>query len=327
MTALLRPMTLGEILDRTFEVYRKRFFAFTGLSAIPALAMLLVHAADLIWLRTRPPELARLFGTFNIGVPLYSLAFFNISTVFQLLLYPSIARLCSTDLLGEPSSVSKSLPAGFRGWRINLGLALIQTGIVLVIPEVVCFALWAAAGALEASLNIDTTQFGGLFAPTFLFFVLAGIATYFWMWSRVGLASAALDRENLTAMQAVRRSFTLSGGKHRAVFVSQLVPTAIWWAFGFAVGVLARLFYFGLIAEGLSILVVYPLSVTFIFLGRWAIETLVWPIFPIATTLFYYDQRVRKEAYDLEKMMEAAGLAGAPEKPGTEAIAAGITEA
>jgi hypothetical protein len=32
------------------------------------------------------------------------------------------------------------------------------------------------------------------------------------------------------------------------------------------------------------------------------------PVFPIALTLFYYDQRIRQEAFDIERMMEAAGM-------------------
>jgi hypothetical protein len=32
------------------------------------------------------------------------------------------------------------------------------------------------------------------------------------------------------------------------------------------------------------------------------------PLFPIALTLIYYDQRIRKEGYDIERMMDAAGL-------------------
>jgi len=31
-------------------------------------------------------------------------------------------------------------------------------------------------------------------------------------------------------------------------------------------------------------------------------------IYPIALTLFYYDQRIRREGYDIEQMMAAAGL-------------------
>ena len=37
-------------------------------------------------------------------------------------------------------------------------------------------------------------------------------------------------------------------------------------------------------------------------------NTLVGPIYPIVMTLFYYDQRIRKEGYDIERMMEIAGM-------------------
>ena len=36
MQAALRPMNLGEILDRTFEIYRKKFLLFAGIAALPA---------------------------------------------------------------------------------------------------------------------------------------------------------------------------------------------------------------------------------------------------------------------------------------------------
>jgi hypothetical protein len=38
------------------------------------------------------------------------------------------------------------------------------------------------------------------------------------------------------------------------------------------------------------------------------ISILIGPIFPIAITLFYYDQRIRHEGYDIERMMDEAGL-------------------
>src|ERR1700761_5961174 len=37
-------------------------------------------------------------------------------------------------------------------------------------------------------------------------------------------------------------------------------------------------------------------------------NTFVGPIYATGFTLFYYDQRVRKEGYDIERMMHAAGL-------------------
>jgi hypothetical protein len=32
------------------------------------------------------------------------------------------------------------------------------------------------------------------------------------------------------------------------------------------------------------------------------------PVYPIASTLFYYDQRIRKEGFDVEWMMQSAGM-------------------
>ena len=37
-------------------------------------------------------------------------------------------------------------------------------------------------------------------------------------------------------------------------------------------------------------------------------NTFVGPIYATGFTLFYYDQRVRKEGYDIEWMMRAAGM-------------------
>jgi hypothetical protein len=42
------------------------------------------------------------------------------------------------------------------------------------------------------------------------------------------------------------------------------------------------------------------------------VSTITGPIYPIAITLFYYDQRIRLEGYDIERMMDAAGM-NAPE--------------
>ncbi len=42
-------------------------------------------------------------------------------------------------------------------------------------------------------------------------------------------------------------------------------------------------------------------------------SALIAPIFPIAAALFYYDQRIRQEGFDIEMMMDAAGMNAAPE--------------
>jgi hypothetical protein len=47
------------------------------------------------------------------------------------------------------------------------------------------------------------------------------------------------------------------------------------------------------------------------------INTFIGPIYSTGLTLFYYDQRVRKEGFDIVWMMQAAGLAPQAELPGT----------
>ena len=49
MNTQLRPMTLGEILDRTAELYRTHFLLFAGISSIFAVVML---AVQLLYLRS-----------------------------------------------------------------------------------------------------------------------------------------------------------------------------------------------------------------------------------------------------------------------------------
>ncbi len=47
MTNQLRPLSLGEILDRTAELYRNHFLLFAGISAIFAGAMLAIKMLHL----------------------------------------------------------------------------------------------------------------------------------------------------------------------------------------------------------------------------------------------------------------------------------------
>jgi hypothetical protein len=53
-------------------------------------------------------------------------------------------------------------------------------------------------------------------------------------------------------------------------------------------------------------------------IANFIIDTLIGPMYAIGLTLFYYDQRIRKEGYDIERMMQAAGLTPPAELPAPE---------
>src|SRR5262249_20090558 len=45
MAYALRPLSLGELLDNTFDIYRRNFLLFLGISAVPNCALLLLQLA------------------------------------------------------------------------------------------------------------------------------------------------------------------------------------------------------------------------------------------------------------------------------------------
>src|SRR5271168_4985940 len=51
----LRPLSVGELLDRTFSLYRQNFLLFFGISAIPHLLVLAVQLTQLAVTKSRFP--------------------------------------------------------------------------------------------------------------------------------------------------------------------------------------------------------------------------------------------------------------------------------
>ena len=43
MSASLRPLTTGQLLDRTFQTYRQNFLLFAGISALPHAFLLVMQ--------------------------------------------------------------------------------------------------------------------------------------------------------------------------------------------------------------------------------------------------------------------------------------------
>jgi hypothetical protein len=66
----------------------------------------------------------------------------------------------------------------------------------------------------------------------------------------------------------------------------------------------------------------FPLYLCWYSMATALVSVLIGPIYPIALTLFYYDQRIRHEGYDIERMMDAAGLNAPATPPSGEAASA-----
>lgn len=318
METNLRPMSLGEILDRTAQLYRENFVLFAGIFAVYAgLALVMNLLLIGVGVLTKDLHLSR-----------YSVLINSVSTGIDLLILfllvgaavAAISRAVAWVHLGEPATIrgayASILPRlGRYLWLMTITAFVIWTPIALLYGGyfgalsffVKGFGTPSAAGQ-AANPQTAIILFGASVA-FILLLVPVGAYTIF-MSLRYALALPACVVENLKARPSLRRSIELSKGSRGRIFVLGLLVGII------KVGLvlLAQLFvvvaaikHRGQLGPGLTAISQIITFFTDSFLG---------PIYATGITLFYYDQRIRKEGFDIEWMMQAAGLTPpAPETP------------
>ncbi|MGB0063400.1 MAG: hypothetical protein WBP85_03060 [Terracidiphilus sp.] len=317
----LRPLNLGEILDRTADLYRTRFLFFTGISAIFSAAMLAVQLIHLgsIHLLGYPQIPARLQWAYlgSLG------ASWLLISLMAGLSIAAFNRAVAWIYLGKPATVSAAVNSIFARIGRYLWLMTIATfraWLPVVAVYILMFGIIFASGFGGEALgtaNQNTTMgpgaMAGLVGGVLLIFVLLIPAFVYgvFMWLRYSLAMPACVVEELPAGKSIRRSIDLSEGSRGRIFVL--------WLLVFAVRVIL-----GIVISFPAIMLAvkhpgHPLPIAWLVYqqcGVFVMDTLIGPIYSIGLTLFYYDQRIRKEGFDIEWMMQAAGLL--PQQAGNE---------
>ena len=132
---------------------------------------------------------------------------------------------------------------------------------------------------------------------TIIGLVLLILPGLFWL-ACYSLAIPAAILENLPVNKALTRSNELSDGSRRRILdvyiMVYLLGLILQWIFGLIERLISSMSH----APNLN---AYPLFQSLLEFG---VNTLVFPILGISLVLAYYDQRVRKEAFDLQLMME-----------------------
>ena len=302
MSINLRPLTLGEIFDRTAELYRKNFVLFAGLSAVYAgaimvLALLQLWATSALNGGSAGAAKSGLFVVFLVVE-------FSVMFVLVGVSMAANSRAVAWVNLAEPATIfgayKSILPkTGRYVWlMIAAGLriygALTLFGIVVAIGAGI--VTFAARGSGGAGLGI----LGGLIV---FVGVVAAMIFALWMLLRYSLAVPACVVEDLKAGQAIKRSIELTKGARGRIFVLFLLIIVITLA-------IVAVTQFPLVISAFRH-PGQPLPLTTQALQQvlnFFTSTLIGPIYAIGLTLFYYDQRIRKEGFDIEWMMQAAGL-------------------
>lgn len=159
--------------------------------------------------------------------------------------------------------------------------------------------------------------YGLLIFIGFVFLIVPGI--YFLL--TYALATAVMAIENVSFSEAMTRSKDLVSGNRGRIFIIFLLSFIIQYAVAFAIGI-----PFGVALAKTRLMFNYPIAFraisTLVEMLASAIST---PISLIGFTLAYYDARVRKEAFDLEYMMESDAAAAIPPAPLPGIMVAGAT--
>ncbi|MGB8258786.1 MAG: hypothetical protein WCE75_00470 [Terracidiphilus sp.] len=300
----LRPLTLGEILDRTAQLYRSNFLLFSGIFAG---VFALYHGVALIFTLSQagvPPAVrARIFT--DPAQAWRAILFIGVELLLMFVLYglasAAITRAVAWVHLGEPATIRAAyrsvLPhlARFLGLKLLTAIIVFAVWLGSLIGVVIVGAL--AAVALRGAAVV-------IILPLYLAaFVLPVIVAL-----RYSLAMPACVVENLGVGGSMRRSVQLSKGSRGRIFLLWLLVAAV----EIAVLLCALLFFILYPAAHQGQMPIY-LTVLQQFVAFLA-NSVVAPILATGSTLFYFDQRVRQEGYDIEWMMQAAGMT--PPLPG-----------
>lgn len=286
MAALdLRPLSVGEILDRTFSLYRENFVLFIGIAAIPRLLILALSLAQLL-----------VFG--YVGTT-------RVDPMRTALSGNMIAVAVVTGLVGFVAYIAAYLFA--------------QGGTVLAVSELYLGRTTTISQSLgrmrgEAMSLFGVTLLSGLaIGGAFILLIIPGI----WLACRLLVSVPAALLENLGPADALGRSFELTDDNAGRSFVIYLVYFVVSMI---AAAILNYPFSF---MVGLSTLR-HPEAVrmwaALAQIGGSIASVLATPILLIATAIFYYDLRVRKEAFDLQFMMNPGAAAPAPPTGGASGM-------
>jgi hypothetical protein len=257
----LRPLSLGEILDRTFTLYRRNFLLFFGITALPQLLVLGFNLCQVLF--TGRPTTPKVMSGTTIGLGiLLGLVGFIVYFVAYLFTHGATVYAISDLYLGRSTSIGASLRR-MRGQAGSLLGVLILNGLVVMVA--------------------------------FIFLIIPGV----YMACRLITCIPAALLENLGPRESLERSFALTKDNAGRSFVIYLLYFAIFYAIFFLLA-FPFMVAVGLSAKNPAMMTVWAMLMQ---VGSSLAAILVTPIFTIASTVFYYDLRVRKEAFDLQIMM------------------------
>lgn len=300
----LRPLALGDMYDAAFRIIRFNPKATVGsavlVAAISMAIPVLVTALLTVLVDLSAAQSGDDLTTAELLGYLGSIGSLFLGTVLQsvgtILVTGMVAHVTAAAAVGRRLSLGEAW-AATRGarWRL-VGLTLVL-GLMVIGGLLVYGVLWVLAVAALPTAGI--VVFGVLTVPAF-------IALGCWFWIRVYyLPVPALMLERTGVLAAIDRGVRLTHRQFWRTFGIALLTLLVT---GIAGSMLSAPFSIG--AQLLPLAMADSRYAVLVLVGLTAVGTVVQtafvtPFTSAVTSVQYLDQRIRKEAYDVELMAQA----------------------
>jgi hypothetical protein len=291
---MLRPLGVGDVLDRTFTVYRSKPLIFIGLSAIWYLVLVLVFVVLAVAIfagalaafarQATTPSPDQIAGAV-VGI----IGFVLVAVVVAILLFSaqsaSLVHAAARRYLAKDVAIGESFRAG-----LSASGRLFIAGILAFLA---IFGIWAVLLIAAAVTNQGIA---------FAIAVPAAIVATAFLGCSWLVAPVVVVVEKMGPIAALGRAWGLSGGNRWRIFGIQVLLLILNLVLSLLIGGL----FGGLAAVGQNG-TPSPFGATSVVQSLVNLaSTIIWaPVEWIAFTVLYYDLRVRKEAFDLQLAAEA----------------------
>ncbi|MEU0112095.1 glycerophosphoryl diester phosphodiesterase membrane domain-containing protein [Streptomyces sp. NPDC006251] len=316
----LRPLGVGEILDGAVSTMRTHWRTVLGISLTVAVLteIIVVLFQGLVLNDSSTEALNDPSATLSELSRAMGDALLNSSVIFVISLVGTVIATALLTTVTSRAVLGKSVTIG-EAWRDARPQVLKLFGLICLLLLITAGIV--TAGTLPGILIAAAGSTGPGVALTILGIIGAGIVAL-WLMIRFSLASPALMLEKQGIKKAMSRSAKLVQGTWWRIFGIQLLATIIANVVASIIVIPFTFLAAALSGDGITGWLntgAASLGWTFLIvsgIGSVIGSMITFPITAGVTVLLYIDQRIRREALDLE-LARAAGVQGyGPTAPG-----------
>ncbi|OFW06773.1 MAG: hypothetical protein A3H96_13990 [Acidobacteria bacterium RIFCSPLOWO2_02_FULL_67_36] len=301
----LRPLSLGELLDRSFSLYRARFRTLVAIMVIPAvfaagMAMVSQTISTLAGRLGQPghePNVSEAFTMMGLAFAMFALM--AVYFVVSMIAFGATTAAVSDIYMGRDTSAA----GAFRRVRDRVGRLLLVLLLIGLRMAGVFIAAIVVGAVMAVVFALGAPWAGGV---VMVLMVLAAGILMLYLWLRYALSIPAVMLEPITASEAIRRGVELGAGHRWRILIVGLFAAAVTYATAL---LFQGPFTVAAIVMGPDTRAAFALNLVGAFAGAVA-GAISGPLGIVALALLYYDMRVRHEGLDLQLMMQSLETPG-----------------